>query len=58
MGCLLVEDQTLMAELMRRSLQTSPKIGLIRIAQSAVEACRLIDGLPPDLLILDEAIAH
>ena len=53
MGCLLVEDQTLMAELLRSMLQTSPQIGVIRLAQSVEEACRLIDRLPPDLLILD-----
>ena len=55
MGCLLVEDQTLMAELLRSMLQTSPQIGVIRLAQSVEEACRLIDRLPPDLLILDLA---
>ena len=34
MSCLLVEDQTLMAELLRSMLQTSPKVGVIRLAQS------------------------
>ena len=53
MGCLLVEDQTLMAELLRSMLQTSPQVGVIRLARSVEEACRLIDRLPPDLLILD-----
>jgi DNA-binding NarL/FixJ family response regulator len=53
MDCLLVEDQTLMAELLRSMLQTSPQFGVIRLAQSIEEACRLIDRLPPDLLILD-----
>ena len=53
MGCLLVEDQTLMAELLRSMLQTSPQVGVTRLAQSVQEACRLIDQVPPDLLILD-----
>lgn len=38
LNCLLVEDQTLVAELLRGLLQ---------------EGCRLIDQMPPDLLILD-----
>jgi len=40
MDCLLLEYQTLMAELVRSMLQTSPQIGLLRLAQSAEEACR------------------
>jgi DNA-binding NarL/FixJ family response regulator len=48
-----VEDQTLMAELLRSILQTSPQVGVIRLAKSVQEACRLIDQIPPDLLILD-----
>ena len=53
MSCLLVEDQTLMAELLRSMLQTSPQVGVIRLAQSVEEACRMIDQVLPDLLILD-----
>ena len=53
LSCLLVEDQTLMAELLRSMLQTSPQVGVIRLAQSVQEACDLIDQVPPDLLILD-----
>ena len=53
LSCLLVEDQTLMAELLRSILQTSPQVGVIRLAKSVQEACRLIDQIPPDLLILD-----
>ena len=53
LSCLLVEDQTLMAELLRTMLQTSPQIRVVRIARSVEEACHLIDQVPPDLLILD-----
>ena len=53
LSCLLVEDQTLMAELLRSMLQTSPQIGVIRLARSVEEACHLIDQVTPDLLILD-----
>jgi DNA-binding NarL/FixJ family response regulator len=42
-----------MAELLRSMLQTSPQVGVIRIARSVEEACHLIDQVPPDLLILD-----
>ena len=53
LSCLLVEDQTLMAVLLRTMLQTSPQVGVIRLARSVEEACHLIDQVPPDLLILD-----
>lgn len=53
LSCLLVEDQTLMAELLRSMLQTSPQIRVVRLARSVKEACLLIDQVPPDLLILD-----
>lgn len=53
LNCLLVEDQTLVAELLRGLLQTSPQVGSVRLAHSVQEGCRLIDQMPPDLLILD-----
>jgi DNA-binding NarL/FixJ family response regulator len=53
LNCLLVEDQTLVAELLRGLLQVSQQVACVRIAPSVQEACRLIDQLPPDLLILD-----
>ena len=53
LNCLLVEDQTLVAELLRGLLQTSPQVGSVRLAHSVQEGCQLIDQRPPDLLILD-----
>ena len=37
LNCLLVEDQTLVAELLRGLLQTSPQVGSVRLAHSVQE---------------------
>ena len=56
LNCLLVEDQTLMVELLCGMLQTIRQIDGLRVAHSVRDACGLIDQRVPDLLILDLAL--